>query len=385
MDNSSLNVVYIGAPSFPIGGATTKRRRYMVDYMNNHGIQSHYLVCDFKQRGKRQNATSGKYGLCDYYDITPLAERKQFCCFYKEGKKHLNGWYTKGKRNILIFGTILSIFEFPLYSFARKLGYTIVFDQVETSYLQNGKSSLLHRLNLMLSEYVSDKAYRHSAAFVISKNLLHEVQEKYPERQICLLQNSTPQLSVESRKNLNKPLKVLYSGTYAHKDGVEYLLKGVIEAHDSGADIELTLLGKGAKRDMSVLDMTKNKEYVHYLGFVSDEDLVRLLIEHDVLCMTRCNSRFANYGFPFKLSEYLSTGNIVLATAVGDVCDYINDKVSAYIVPPEDSHAISETLHFIISNPKEALSVARGGLAAMQQYFSIEKVGEKFIAFLSRI
>lgn len=385
MDNSSLNVVYIGSPSFPIGGATTKRRRYMVDYMNSHGIQSHYLVCDFKQRGKRQNATSGKYGLCDYYDITPLAERKQFCCFYKEGKKHLNGWYTEGKRNILIFGTILSIFEFPLYSFARKLGYTIVFDQVETSYLQNGKSSLLHRLYLMLSEYVSDKAYRHSAAFVISKNLLHEVQEKYPDRKICLLQNSTPQLSIESRKKLNKPLKVLYSGTYSHKDGVEYLLKGVIEAHDSGANIELTLLGKGTKQDMLVLDIAKNKEYVHYLGFVSDKDLKRLLIEHDVLCMTRCNSRFANYGFPFKLSEYLSTGNIVLATKVGDVCDYIEDKVSAYIVPPEDSHAISDTLHLIISNPMDALSVARGGLIAMQQYFSVEKVGEKFIEFLSRV
>ena len=385
MDNSNLNVVYIGPQSFPIGGATTKRRRYMVDYMNNHNISSHYLVCDFKQREKRSNATYGVYGQCDYFDITPLAAKKKYFKFYNEGKGHLKAWYIEGKQNVLIFGTILSVFEFPLYSYAKALGYKIVFDQVETSYLQNGKSSFLHRLNIIFAEYISDKAYKHSAAFVISKNLWSEVRGKYPNRKICLLQNSTPQLCADSRKELHKPLKILYSGTYAHKDGIEYLLKGVINAHIRGLDIELTLLGKGTEQDMKVLDLAKNEKYIHYLGFVSDEDLNRYLLEHDVLCMTRCNSRFANFGFPFKLSEYLATGNIVLATKVGDVCDYVQDKKSAYIVPPEDSQAISDTLQRIISNQEEALAVARGGLATMQRFFALEKVGEIFVEFLKRL
>ena len=98
-----INVVYIGPQSFPIGGATTKRRRYMIDYMNNHNIQSHYLVCDFKQRGKPVNKIKGVYGLCDYYDIE--AERNapstrnscQAAWFYKSHKASLEELIEKFK------------------------------------------------------------------------------------------------------------------------------------------------------------------------------------------------------------------------------------------------------------------------------------------------
>lgn len=385
MDSKKLNVVFIGSQSFPLGGATTKRRRYMIDYMNNHKIQSHYLICDFKQRSKRQNDTDGIYGICDYHDITPLADNKKYFKFWRQGKKILKEWYTNGFQNILIFSTGISLFEYPFFIYAKKLGYKIVFDQVETSYLQNGKSHFLHKINIIISEFLSDKAYKHSSAFVISNNLLNEVHNKYPKRKICLLPNSTPQLCNAPRTTLNKPLTILYSGTYAPKDGVGYLLKGVIEAHDNGTDLKLLLLGKGTKEDMKVLELVKNKKYIHYLGYVSDEDLKKHLLASDILCMTRCNSRFANYGFPFKLSEYLATGNIVLATNVGDVKLYIKNGQSAYIIPPEDSHAIAHAIQYISSNPQEALSVAKKGLEAMQQHFSIENVGRIFIDFLHKI
>ena len=386
MDNSSLNVVYIGAPSFPIGGATTKRRRYMVDYMNNHGIQSHYLVCDFKQRDKRRiNDISGRYGLCDYIDITQLAADKKYLRFWNEGKKQLKTWYADSRQNILIFTTTLSLFEYPFYVHAIKLGYKVVFDQVETSFLQRGYVSKMRRLSIMVSEWLSGKAYRRSAAFVISKNLWKENHTKYPQRQICLLPNSTPQLCSTPRETLNAPLRILYAGTFAPKDGVKFLLEGVIMAFENGCPLELILLGKGIPQDMKVLEIAKGKEYIKYVGFVSDDELNRYLLSCDVLCMTRINSRFAAFGFPFKLSEYLATGNIVLATNVGDVSDYLVDKVSAYIVPPEDNHAIADTLLHIASHYQEALAVAKGGLKAMQQYFSIDVVGAIFVDFLKKL
>ena len=385
MDNKSLNVVYIGAPSFPAGGATTKRRRYMVDYMNNHGIQSHYLVCDFKQRDKRLNDISGRYGLCDYIDITQLAADKKYLRFWNEGKKQLKAWYVDSRQNILIFTTILSLFEYPLYTYAIKLGYKVVFDQVETSFLQRGYVSKIRRLKIIVSYWQSNKTNMRNATFFISKNLWKENQTKYPQRQICLLPNSTPQLCSTPRKTLNAPLRILYAGTFAPKDGVKFLLEGVIRAFENGCPLELILLGKGIPQDMKVLEIAKGKGYIKYAGFVSDDELNRYLLSCDVLCMTRINSRFANFGFPFKLSEYLATGNIVLATNVGDVCDYLVDKVSAYIVPPEDNQAIADTLCHIASHHQEALVVAEGGLKAMQQYFSIDVVGATFVDFLKRL
>lgn len=385
MRNNILNIVYIGPQSFPIGAATSKRRRYMVDYMNSYGIRSHYLVCDFKQRGKRLNATEGTYGRCEYQDITPLANEKRFLAYWKKGKSILKKWYIEEAKNVIIFDTLLCWFDYPFYLYAKKIGYKIVFDQVETSYLLNGNVSLPHKLNILFSEWLSNRAFKQSAAFVISSSLMKDNADKYPGRKLCLLPNSTPTLNSKPKQMLNHPLLLLYSGTYAPKDGVEYLIDGVTEAHDNGCECRLLLFGKGNSNDMKVLKKIKGKKYIEYRGFVTDEELLDAMVTSDVLCMTRCNSRFANYGFPFKLSEYLATGNILLATDVGDVCQYVTDRKSAYIVESENSHAIAKTIKHIMENEEEAIGIAKGGFEAMQKYFSTEKVGGIFEKFLREI
>lgn len=385
MNSKPLNVVYIGPQSFPIGGATTKRRRYMVDYMNANGIPCHYLCCDFKQRGKRCNETRGMYGNCDYVDITPIADSKKYLNFWRTGKKQLKDWYKVDRKNILIFDTLLGWFDYPFYCFAKKIGYHVVFDQVETSYLQNGKMSFAHSLNIKLGEWLSDKAYKQSSAFVISQALWEENATRYPDRKLCLLPNSTPVLNNTPKTKIGTPLLLLYSGTYAPKDGVNHLIDGVIEAHNKGCKCKLILLGKGNAEDMKVLQKTEGKEYIEYRGYVSDEELLQTMIQCDVLCMTRTNSRFANFGFPFKLSEYLSTGNILLATSVGDVSRYVKDKKSAYIVEPENSLAIASAILHISANHEEALQVAKNGLEQMKLHFNIENVGNKFADFLSTL
>lgn len=380
--SKSLNVVYIGPQPFPIGGATSKRRRYMVDYMNAHGIKSHYLICDFKQRDKRLNGIQGQYGLCEYWDITPLAEKRMFLKFWKKGKSILKKWYVKGKQNIVVFDTLLCWYDYPFYSKARRLGYKIVFDQVETSYLQGEEVGVLRKWNLLLSEWLSNKAFSLNPAFVISYALMKENAEKYPNRKLCLLPNSTPVLNEEPKRSLSVPLTLLYAGTYAPKDGVKYLIDGVVEAYEKGCSCKLLLFGKGNACDMKILERVQDKDYIEYHGFVSEEELHKAMISADVLCMTRCNSRFANYGFPFKLSEYLATGNILLATDVGDVCKYVVNGQSSYIVEPENSHVIAETIKHIIEHEDEAIGIAKGGFSVMQKYFSIENVGQIFENFL---
>lgn len=384
MSNKRINLVYIGPQTFPLGAATTKRRRYMVDYMNAHHIQSHYLVTALG-RGKNPNPSEGNYGLCSYYDLSVLSSNKDIIGYVRKGKAKLKEWFYPDANNILLFHTLVTWNEWLFYKYARNLGYKIVFDQVETSYLQNNTGSRLFRLQVRLSEYLSNKAYRDCPAFVISTALQKENEAKFPGRKLCLLPNSTPILKSEPKASFNSPLLLLYSGTYTPKDGVADLLDGVIEAHNSGVDCRLILLGKGTAKDMKVLDKAANLDYVEYRGFVSDEELEETIKKCDILCMTRTNSRFANYGFPFKLSEYLATGNILLATNVGDVCRYVQDKVSALVVPPEDPKAIAEAIKFVIDYPEESLKIGLNGFKVMDKYFSIDTVGATFVAFLENL
>ena len=238
---------------------------------------------------------------------------------------------------------------------------------------------LISKVRYYLDEYFSKKAYRKSAAFVISERLHEEFKTAYPNMPMCLLPNSTPISVTEGRKKLNDTLQILYAGTYAAKEGVTFLIEGVKQAVGNGCKCKLLLLGKAPQ---SLREKYCKDDFIEFKGFVSDDELNQLQLESDVLAMVRTNSIFANYGFPFKLSEYLATGNIVLSTKVSDVEKYLTDKKDAYLIEPENSKAICDAIIHIASNPEEACNVAQNGLKTANDKFTIEVVGKIFVDFL---
>lgn len=378
MTNCKLNIVFSGAPAFPNGTAMSKRRRYMVDYMNYHNITCRVLVTGFR-KSKFKNPEHGYYNQTEYIDISNIFARHKYISYYKKGKEYLKNWYNKDAKNVLILSTLVNFNNYSLYKYAVKLGYKVVFDIVETAFWKYEKLGLKSKVRYYLDEYYSKKAYKKSAAFVISERLQEEFKTAYPDMPICLLPNSTPICVTVGRKKLNETLQILYAGTYAAKEGVTYLIEGVKQAIDNGCKCKLLLLGKAPQ---ALRDKYGNETYIDFKGFVSDEELYQLQMESDVLAMVRTNSIFANYGFPFKLSEYLATGNIVLSTKVSDVEKYLTDKKDAYLIEPENSKAICDAIIHIASNPEEACSVAQNGLKTANEKFSIEVVGKIFEDFL---
>lgn len=381
-----LNIVYIGGLSFPLGYATTKRRRYMVDYMNDENIECHVLSTRYKKNEHLNNFSEGIYGKSDYYDLSDIFYKGHIFSYYRKGKQKIKQWYDSSKKNIMIFPTILSAEDFIFFRYAYKLGYKIVFDQVETSYIANGTNeSFRRKCYILLCDFISDYAYKKAAgSFVISEALAGQNKSKYPSMPLCLLPNSTPMLCGMPKKTIGSPIKILYSGTYALKDGVSFLIEGVEKAVQAGCKCELILVGKGRARDMTFLDRIKCFSWIKYLGFISDEELYTKMRECDILAMTRTNSKFANFGFPFKLSEYLSTGNVVMATKVGDVPLYLNDN-NSLLIPPEDSNAIAGAILYVSENPVESLQIGRNGLNTMKEKFSIKRIGDIFRSFLCEI
>lgn len=380
MSSTNLNIVYIGSPAFPEGAATTKRRRYMVDYLNNHHISCHVLVTGLMK--KSNNPQQGKYGDCDYYNISNLATISRLPAYHKAGLAKLQDWYDDKKSNILIFTTALNYIDYKFYKYAVKLGYKVVFDIVETAFWKYEKITLKSKANYWLNEYYSKKAYKKSAAFVISERLMQEFRAKYPNMPLCLLPNATPISIKEGRKRLNTTLQVLYAGTYAAKEGVTYLIDGINLAIEKGCNCKLVLLGKAPQ---ALRDKYKDNINIEFKGFVSEEELTRLQAESDVLAMVRTNSIFANFGFPFKLTEYLATGNIVLSTRVSDVEKYLTDKKEAYIIEPENALAVCNAIIHIAENPEEACLVAQNGFKVAKEKFSIEVIGKIFEDFLQTL
>lgn len=381
MKTRSLNIVFIGQQTFPNGTATTKRRRYIIDYLNSCDISNKVLVTYYHSTFYN-NDRDGVYGKTTYISIHDYAASGNFSRYYREGKQCLRRWYDGNGKNILIFPTVLTVIDFPFYCFAKRLGYRIVFDQVETSYLKSGKLKFSTRLYYWINELFSKIAYKKSASFVISSSLFRQNRQRYPKMPLAILPNSTPILCNEEKHNLNDELEILYSGTYGEKEGVQYLINGVLKAYAKGCTCKLTLLGKAPT---SLKESYISNDIIDFKGFVTDNELKDYLLRADILAMVRTNSEFANFGFPFKLSEYLATGGIVIATNVGDVSNYLTDKFDAYLIEPENEDEICDIIIHIKNNPAEALEVANNGLRTMEKIFSINAVGEKFIGFINEL
>ena len=121
---------------------------------------------------------------------------------------------------------------------------------------------------------------------------------------------------------------------------------------------------------------------IHYLGFLDDEEYYRQIINCDIPCMVRDATDYANAGFPFKLGEYLSTGNPVVASDVGDVCNYLVNRETAYIVNPESVSSISDTLQYILEHQDEALEVGKAGRKIAEEHFDKTSLGNRLLQFL---
>jgi len=375
-----LNFVFLTGVSFPRGYAFTKRRKYVIDYLNEQNISSS-VIQSRSEKDDFNNPTNGMYGICNYSNTSYLWHQGILgkLKFVKEIFRFLNKHFDKDKLNVIVFTTIL-LEDIPFYLFAKLRGYKVFFETVENNTAIGTRISSYGKISTKLTRYLFKSA---KGIFVISSKLKQLVNNIAPGVPVCILPNSAPLMVKYLRKKFNTPLRILYSGTFAQKDGLEFFIKGYLRfQNNTTIATELILTGDGNKKDMeSVFLLINNSPNIKYMGFLSDEEFKDMIGNSDILTMTRCNSEFANYGFPFKLSEYLASGNTVLATKVGDVPNYLKHKENAYLIEPENIQDVADALNFLTLNEQEAIKIGMNGLSVVEKYFNVEKNGKLFVDF----
>lgn len=381
MKKKATNIVFIGRPTFPVGGAMTKRHRYYIDYLSTLENVKITKVCTWQDK-LGQNDEEGLYNKCVRYYNTRMP--KKFSSFLPISdwcKRILKDCFLQDGKNIAIFCSYFSLEQIPAMLYAKKLGYKVVCDVVENYDAKGGNMTTPLRIAYKLCKLF---CYKKTDAFFVISNQIGEVYQKY-HKPMLMISNSAPIKNVISKGEFHTPMKVVYTGTFAAKDGLSYLVEAFDAFTQKFGDVaELLLIGKG-KGDEKMEHIINSNPQITKMGFVTDEVLEKTQQDADILCMTRCNSEFANYGFPFKLSEYLATGNIVLSTSVGDVPLYIKDKTNGLLVQPEDSQAIMKALEYAYTHQNECLKMGVNGLNTVKESFSVRKNGEKLYNFIASL
>ncbi len=97
-------------------------------------------------------------------------------------------------------------------------------------------------------------------------------------------------------------------------------------------------------------------------------------------------SRFESFGL--ILLEAMMFAKPVVSSDIGGMTEIIRDGVSGFLVPPDDVDALAGALARLVSSPALRENVGRGGRAAYEASFTVERMAEeaeRFYEALARV
>lgn len=182
-----------------------------------------------------------------------------------------------------------------------------------------------------------------------------------------------------------KPYIALAGSMSNRKEGIDILIRAFAIVKLQLPHIELRLAGsyhpdiqsqKALSRKLGVEDSVK------YIGELSRDEIPKLFCEAKVLVLARPDSHQAQGGFPTKLGEYLATGNPVCVTRVGEIPNYLEDNVTAFMATPGDVDSFADALQRALGNEENARKVGKAGYEVAKKNFNMEVQAKRLKEFL---
>lgn len=178
------------------------------------------------------------------------------------------------------------------------------------------------------------------------------------------------------------PHSIFYGGSYGSNYDFLSFFKVLEKVFAAFPKMKLYLSGKVPGE---IVDLIKKHpilaKSVIFLGFLSEDNYFKTISGVDVLCLPRNNSIQANAGFPFKLAEYLATGNPVITSRVSDVDEYLTSN-DAFLYEPENSNELKSKLFEILANMPKARIIGSNGKKTAEKYFNASNQAKYFLKFL---
>lgn len=384
MEIEKINLL-VFSRDFPKGMAGTKRIQHLLYYLLSQKININ--VISFRSKTPQPVEKGDDNGI-PFVNIGiqldfKVRELHRIIGYYAMGfhlilknKKHNN-------KNIVYCYGAINIENLLFVIWAKLLRYRIIFDLCEDYSFFEDQVKTISRFKFWTVNRFDFLTYRWSAALVVISTHLMNKYINRGKKEIVLIPVTARQNFNAGKKKFNNPLQVVYAGSFDNKDGVNDIIEGFTSFNTKHKDAMLILTGK-SDRQLIYKDKYESYTNIIFKGYLQDEAFYDLLKNSDVLCMCRTNSGFANAGFPFKLGEYLATGNPVISTKASDVEKYLtNDDV--YLIEPNSPEQISKALEEIFNDPEKARKTGLNGMKKCQKFFSPENNGRLLHDLLIKI
>jgi glycosyltransferase involved in cell wall biosynthesis len=163
-----------------------------------------------------------------------------------------------------------------------------------------------------------------------------------------------PEARAEVRASLGvdtNPL-IIFVGNFYDWHDVATLLDAFAQALDVYPDARLVLVGDGPQRQamMQHAASLRLEHAVQFTGLVAHAEVSRLMGVADVAVAPVPAMKRDLWLSPMKLFEYMASGAAVVATAIGQLAEVIQEGHNGLLVPAEDASAMAAALQRLIGD-----------------------------------
>jgi glycosyltransferase involved in cell wall biosynthesis len=372
---TKVNIVLLGNFLYPYGMAATRRKQQFIDFFKEQGAEVKVLILyQGSNKTKHEKEIEGWHkGV--YYKILSTGLKNgagsifyfpvimfKACCL-------ISRWKIKKAKNVILSFGFDGLVTLP-FIWAKTLGFKIIFDIVEDFSLTK-YTSTKQRLYFLSGRLIRFLFLNRiiDGVSVISRYLENKYRKDFKGK-VVLLPISASVQSKNLKSGYNNPVIFLYAGTFSEKDGLELLLPAFEVVNSRFPNTKLLLTGHASDKRLKEISSLIRSPQIELKGLLPEDQFYRTLMEADILLMTRVNSEFANAGFPYKVGEYLATGNTVIATDVSDISYYLENKKDALIIEPGNEAQLIEAMTFCLENEDLCLQIGKKGQETCAGYFN---------------
>lgn len=185
----------------------------------------------------------------------------------------------------------------------------------------------------------------------------------------------TPSTGQRRIKPKNGTLHVLFIGTYIPLHGIDTILRAAaLLKHQD--EVDFTLVGGGQLKDeMLRLANQLDLPNVHFLDWVSHENLQEIIKQHQICLGIFGTTQKAQNVIPIKIFDICAAGLPLITADTAAIRELFKHGVNAYLVNKGDPNQLAQAVMHLTKEPEFRTVLADGASDTYNRMMSNEAIG----------
>ena len=252
--------------------------------------------------------------------------------------------------------------------------------------LQSGSTESYLKKRMGVFYFLYNWVYAKTPRYVVISTYLKQraLSHGVPERNIEIIPNgvdthafSQSRAKYDTKKKLGIEGRkvIITSSRLTRKNAVEDLIEALSHVRKSIPNTTLLICGTG-EDEKKLKNLSKNlgvDSSVYFLGLVSHSELPEYLCAADVFVRPSLSEGFGN-----SFVEALACGVPIIATPVGGIPDFLEDKTTGLFCNVRDSKDLAKKIELLLRNRELSRKISRNGQKMVRERYEWDSIAKQF-------